>query len=132
MEDNQTDVFVIRKVIEASGLNIDLRIVRNGQDALLYLQALAGGEKPACPALVLLDLNVPRVDGIEILRQLRSGSHCKRTPVIVVTSSTAEADRAAVEYLGADAYFQKPKDLAAYMALGQLIKRFLPPNISES
>jgi CheY-like chemotaxis protein len=72
-----------------------------------------------------LDLNLPKISGIEVLQQLRAGSPCRRTPVIVVTSSTAEGDRAAVQRLGAEAYFQKPKSLAAYMQLAGLIKRVL-------
>jgi len=84
-------------------------------------------EQSGCSDLVLLDLNIPKIDGIEVLRRLRRSSPCRQAPVIVVTSSTAEADRLAVERLGADAYFQKPNSLAAYMQLGQLIKQHLPP-----
>ena len=75
--------------------------------------------------LVLLDLNLPKVAGLEVLRELRASSPCKDTPVIVVTSSTAGADRAAVQRLGAQAYFQKPTDLKAYMELALVIKRVL-------
>lgn len=125
VEDNPTDVFVIREVIERCELNLNLHVATDGQDALQYLQSLATVEEAACPALVLLDLNIPKVDGIEVLRRLRSGSRCSRAPVIVVTSSTAETDRLAVQRLGAEAYFQKPKSLAAYMELGNLIKQYV-------
>ena len=125
VEDNPTDVFVIKEAIERSGLNLNLRIASNGQEALLYLQDLAASDKPLCPALVLLDLNLPKVGGIEVLRRIRSSSPCSRTPVIVVTSSTAEADRAAVRRLGAEAYFQKPTSLSAYMELTEVVKRVL-------
>jgi two-component system, response regulator len=127
VEDNPTDVFVIREVIERCNLNVSIRVAADGQDALRYLQQLAKLEESACPALVLLDLNVPKVDGIEVLRRLRNSSRCSTAPVIVVTSSTAEADRIAAERLGAEAYFQKPTSLTAYMELAELIKRFLPP-----
>lgn len=125
VEDNPTDVFVIKEVIDRCELDLKLRVATDGQDAVHYFQDLARSEKPSCPALVLLDLNIPKVGGIEVLRHLRNGSPCSRTPVIVVTSSTAEADRMAVERLGAEAYFQKPTSLAAYMQLGQLIKQLL-------
>jgi CheY-like chemotaxis protein len=125
IEDNPTDVFVIKEAIERSGLDVNLRIASNGEEALLYLQELARSEKPSCPALVLLDLNLPKVGGIEVLRKLRNSSLCKQTPVIVVTSSPAETDRAAVRRLGAEAYFEKPTSLVAYMELGELVKRFL-------
>jgi CheY-like chemotaxis protein len=125
VEDNPIDVFVIKEAIRKSGLKINLRVASDGQDALAYLQDLAMSEKPSCPALVLLDLNLPKVTGIEVLQHLRSVSPCRRTPVIVVSSSTAAADRIAVQRLGAEAYFQKPKNLAAYREVTQLIERLL-------
>ena len=125
VEDNATDIFVITEVLESCGLNLRLRISRDGREALRYLQDLEEDHSSKCPVLVLMDLNVPKVEGIEVLRQLRHGSRCKRTPVIVVTSSDAERDRAAARGLGAEAYFQKPATLTAYMELAQLIKSVL-------
>jgi CheY-like chemotaxis protein len=127
VEDNPTDVFVITEVIAACGLSLNLRVARDGHEAIRYLQDLARAEESQCPALVLLDLNLPKVDGIEVLRRIRGDERCNRTPVIVVTSSTAEEDRAAVKRLGAEAYFQKPATLAAYMELGHLVRRVLAP-----
>jgi two-component system, response regulator len=128
VEDNPTDVFVIQEVIEGCGLNLQLRIASNGEEALLYLQELARTEKTSSLALVLLDLNLPKVSGIDVLRHLREAWPGQHTPVIVVTSSDAEADRAAVERFGAEAYFHKPKNLAAYMQLAPLIQRVLAPD----
>ncbi len=125
VEDNPTDVFVIAEVLEKCGPSLRLHVASDGQDALNYLQQVARDESTECPALVLLDLNVPKVPGVEVLRQLRSGSRCRRTPVIVVTSSTADGDRAAAQSLGAEAYFPKPNDLAAYAELGQLVIHIL-------
>jgi CheY-like chemotaxis protein len=127
VEDNPTDIFVITEVIEACSLGVRLEIARNGQEALTYLEELAGVPELPCPALVLLDLNLPKVNGLEVLRQLRNNPRCSRTPVIVVSSSTAEADRNAVQHLGVEAYFQKPRTLAAYAELGKLVKSHLPP-----
>lgn len=125
VEDNPTDVFVIKEAIERCELDLNLQIASDGQDALHYLQTLEKTEGSVCPALVLLDLNIPKLGGIEILRRLRNGSCCNRTPVIVVTSSTAEADRIAVQRLGAEAYFRKPTSLSAYMELTKLIKELI-------
>lgn len=125
VEDNSTDVFVISEAIEASGLDLDLRVASDGQDALRYLQNLTRSEETPCPALVLLDLNLPKVSGIEVLRHLRNNSRCERTPVIVITSSMVEADRAAVERLGAEGYFHKPRSLEAYMELARLMNQVL-------
>jgi CheY-like chemotaxis protein len=130
LEDNPTDVFVIKEfviqaVLDSCNLNLQVRIAEDGREALQYLQNLDQDDSSPGPALVLLDLNVPKVDGLEVLRHMRHGSRCKRTPVIVVTSSNAEPDRTAAQRLGVEAYFQKPKDLTAYMELAQVIKRVL-------
>ncbi len=124
VEDNPTDVFVIKEVLESSGLNLGIHVTTNGQEALVYLRDLTRDQKAVCPVLVLLDLNLPKVTGIEVLRELRA-SRCSRTPVIVVTSSSAETDRYTAQQLGATAYFQKPTTLAEYMELAELIKRVL-------
>jgi CheY-like chemotaxis protein len=126
VEDNPTDVFVIKEVIKSAGLAVNLKVATNGQEALHYLLDIEARKDVSCPVLILLDLNLPKIDGIEVLRRLRELSRCKQTPVIVVTSSTAEQDRAAVSRLGANAYFRKPKSLAAYKELAQLITRFIP------
>jgi CheY-like chemotaxis protein len=127
VEDNPTDVFVIREVLDGCGLGFRVHIARDGQEALTYLREIARDESAVCPALMLLDLNVPRVSGIEVLRELRTASRCSRMPVIVVTSSSAETDRRATEQLRADAYFKKPADLKAYFELADIIKRLVGP-----
>jgi CheY-like chemotaxis protein len=124
VEDNPTDLYVLRLVLERCELGLDLHIARDGEHALHYLEDLAH-QKSACPVLVLLDLNLPKVSGIEFLRRLRHASPCSRVPVIVVTSSGETADRAETQRLGANAFFQKPADLAAYMQLVPLVKSVL-------
>jgi CheY-like chemotaxis protein len=125
VEDNATDVFVIRKVLAECVPGLDVRVMRDGQDALRYIRELATDPSAVCPALILLDLNIPKVTGLEILRELRSGSRCSRTPVIIVTSSGAEADRASAKFLRADGYFRKPSSIAAYRELGELARKVL-------
>jgi CheY-like chemotaxis protein len=127
VEDNPTDVYVIRRILEESHLNLRIDIVRDGQEALRYFDNLARDESSPCPAVVLLDLNIPKVDGFEVLRKIRSTSRCVRTPVIIVTSSNAQEDRNTAEQLKADAYFKKPADLRAYMELGRLVRGLLRP-----
>lgn len=122
VEDNGTDVWVIRQVLGQCGLASDLRIAADGEEALRYLRDLEEASSP--DPLVLLDLNVPRISGIELLRRLRAGPR-RNSPVIIVTSSLSAEDRFAAETLGAAAYFQKPNDLETYLELGQVIKRIV-------
>lgn len=110
---------MIREVLRNSGLDFQLHVSRDGQDALSYLQGGSGA------ALVLLDLNIPKVAGVEVLRQLRADARYSRTCVVVVSSSDSEFDRKAVERLGVQAYFQKPADLRAYRELAVVIKKAL-------
>jgi CheY-like chemotaxis protein len=124
IEDNPTDVFVIREVLKTSGLPVQLQTAENGQEALRLLEE-TGDEEFRCPSLVLLDLNLPKISGLEVLLRLRSGERCRETPVIVVTSSSAEEDRVGAERLGANAYFQKPADLKSYHELAAVIKKVL-------
>lgn len=81
MEDNSTDVFVIKKVLAESGVNLHLRVAKDGQEAVNYLRETMRDSSAACPALVLLDLNVPKISGLEVLRELRAGSRCNLTLV---------------------------------------------------
>lgn len=102
-----------------------MELAKDGLDALSYVQTLADDDSAALPVLILLDLNLPKISGIDVLKQLRNSSRAGRIPVIVVTSSSAEVDRTAVQDLGADAYFQKPADLRSYMKLSEIVREVL-------
>ena len=91
---------------------------------MLYLTSSVR-ESEHCPALVLIDLNLPKVAGVEVLSFVRQSSPCKKTPVIVVTSSNADVDRKITERLGVQAYFQKPSSLDQYMELAKVVKQVL-------
>lgn len=119
-EDNATDAFVIQEVIAERGLDVDVEIVVNGEEAIRYIERCAN-----CPALVLLDLNLPKVSGFEVLKRLRESGKCADTPVIVVSSSPAQSDRDASKKLGANGYFQKPITLSQFMELGPMIEKAL-------
>lgn len=116
------DVFIIEEILRESELNLRLDVVNDGQDALSYLRNASAAPESAGPALVLLDLNLPRVSGIEVLTELRKDSKLRATPVVIVTSSMAPPDQVATRRLGAAGYFQKPNDLSAYRRLIDVIK----------
>ena len=126
VEDNELDVFLIRDVIDRCNLNVQLGVVNDGESATDYLHSIAGDNATPCPDLILLDLNIPKISGMEVLTLLRAGMRCTHTPVIVVSSSDAPSDREAAQRLGVAAYFRKPTDLTAYLQLCDVIKRVLP------
>lgn len=120
-EDNPGDVYLVRLALKQSGLNLNLVEVSDGEQAMQYLNALGSDEASPAPAFVLLDLNLPRVDGKSVLERLKRIPKCLGTRTIILTSSEYPADRADVDRLGADSYFHKPQDLEAFLKLGDLV-----------
>lgn len=122
-EDNRADVYLVRRSFHEHGIDLELRTVKDGEEALHFVAQI--GSQYACPRLVLLDLNLPKVSGNEVLERLRAHAECKDVPVIVLTSSDSPTDRENVTRLGARAYFRKPSELDRFMQLGLLVKRVL-------
>jgi CheY-like chemotaxis protein len=115
IEDNESDIMVIERAL-ING--IALEIANDGQQAMQYLRA---GERPD---IILLDLGLPIVDGQDILQYVRSNRAIRRVPVIVLTSSKAEADIRAAYDGGANAYFVKPVTFVDFVKTIKLIKEF--------
>ncbi len=125
IEDSATDVFVIKDILRACALEFDLRVISDGDSALSLLRSVEDNEHLAPPGLILLDLNVPKVHGIEVLAALRKARRCAKAPVIVVTSSDSPSDLKAIHELGSKAYFRKPHNLDEFMKLTDVIKLVL-------
>jgi CheY-like chemotaxis protein len=128
-EDNDGDVFLVRRALEKRGLLHELVVAHNGEEALIWLDAHADSHSTYphrdAPDLILLDLNLPRVDGGQLLSHIRKSDSFSRTPVIVLTSSDSPKDRQMAMELGANLYFRKPTDLASFMDLGRIIEETL-------
>lgn len=120
-EDNPGDVYLVRLALQQSGLNFSLVEVSDGAQAMQYLNALGDDDTAPAPSFVLLDLNLPRVNGKTVLERLKSIPKCLGTRAIVITSSENPTDRTDMDRLGADCYFHKPQDLEAYLKLGDLV-----------
>ena len=119
IEDSKADVFLIREALESAGVGAGIDVVHDGQAAMRFLD-----EGPR-PALVMLDLNLPKYSGGEILRHIRTNLRTKDLTVLVVTSSALSQDREVLTELGFEGYFQKPSDYAEFLKLGLLVKRLL-------
>jgi CheY-like chemotaxis protein len=124
-EDNEGDVILVEQALAEHNIDHELHVVRDGDEALDYLAGMGKPEGPPCPDVLLLDLNLPKVDGPQVLQQFRKHPACTQTPVIIVTSSDAPQDRKRAKVLGANAYFRKPSDLMEFMALGTVIQEVL-------
>jgi CheY-like chemotaxis protein len=124
VEDNPADVFLIRESIESTGIDAQVHVVKDGDAATLFFDRADENEAAPCPRLVILDINLPKKPGGEVLRHLRASRRCQRASVIVVSTSKAVKDRENLMAAGADAYFQKPSEYDEFMKLRDVIKRF--------
>lgn len=131
IEDNAGDVLLLRESLGEHRLECELLVIDDGQKAIEYLENLdrEGGSKPA---LVLLDLNLPRRSGRDILIALRSLPAWGGTPVVILSSSEAPDDRAFAASMGASLYIRKPIDLEEFMAIGGVLRRMLEGQMDAS
>ena len=125
MEDNKADRALIRKALAWASVSAELHEMDDGEKAIRFFETADADENAGCPDLILLDINMPRYKGGEILRRLRASSRCRNSLVLVVTSSDSDGDRKEMEGLGANGYFRKPSSFDEFMKLGQLVKELL-------
>ena len=118
VEDNPSDIGLTQRALAKSRVANELVVAEDGQEALDYLFAggkYAGRDVNDVPALVLLDLKLPRVDGLEVLRQIRADQRTHRLPVVIMTTSKEEQDVAQSYDLGANSYIRKPVDFKQFV-----------------
>ncbi len=120
-----TDVFLVKEALTEHRLNAELQVLEDGEQASAFVTQVDADPNRLCPELFLLDLNLPRIPGLEVLARIRRSKRCALSPVVVMTSSNARRDRADSEALGATAYFQKPSGYDAFLKLGQIIRELL-------
>jgi CheY-like chemotaxis protein len=117
VEDDPSDVELTRRALARSHVANELVVAADGQEALDYLfgeGGHAGRDPAALPALVLLDLKLPKIDGLGVLRRIRADERTRRLPVVVLTSSREEQDVAASYDLGVNSYIRKPVDFLRF------------------
>ena len=124
-EDNSADVYLIREALKEHGVECPVRLAADGRDVLQMIFP----EAPPCEALdfglIILDLNLPRHDGIEILERLRENESLAHVPVVVLTSSDSPRDRLMATQLGAARFLRKPSNLEQFLSLGAVFKELL-------
>jgi two-component system response regulator len=123
VEDNPSDIDLTIRAFERCG-GIEIVVAEDGQEALDYLwgrDKWEGRDTSDIPALTLLDLKLPKVSGLDVLRQIRAGPRTRRIPVVILTSSREEQDIAAGYDCGVNGYIRKPVDFAAFAVTVQQI-----------
>ena len=124
VEDNPDDVVLTLRAFEKNDVVSSIVVAHDGQEALDILllgNAGPGREPPPLPDVILLDLKLPKMDGLEVLRRLRADDRTKLVPVVVLTSSDEQQDLARSYRLGANSYIRKPEDSTQFAeAVGAL------------
>jgi two-component system response regulator len=119
VEDNDGDVFLTKRALNKANISNELVIAKNGVEATEYLfgnQAKPSPEGKSCPVLILLDLNLPKINGLEVLKRIRDDSRTCMCPVVILTSSREESDILAGYKLGANSFICKPVDFDQFVA----------------
>ena len=139
VEDNSSDVDLTRRALAKARIDNHLVVAEDGEEALDFLLgrgAHTGRDACEIPALALLDLKLPKVSGLEVLRRVRSDPRTRRLPVVILTSSKEEQDLAAGYDLGVNSYIRKPVDFKQFahsieqLGLYWLVLNEMPPRVN--
>jgi two-component system, chemotaxis family, response regulator Rcp1 len=134
VEDSPGDVRLTQEALKDAKVHINLRVVRDGIDAMAFLMREGDYANAPRPDLILLDLNLPRKDGREVLKEIKENPELKSIPVVILTTSASEADILRSYLLHANCYITKPVNLDGFLTVVKSIDSFwlsvvkLPPN----
>jgi two-component system, chemotaxis family, response regulator Rcp1 len=125
VEDNRLDVFLVREALAQFDLPVVLHVAQDGEAATRYFDALDARPDAPVPQLVLLDLNLPKRTGLEVLSHLRRSQRCADVKVLLVSSSDSPADKAEIQRLGVFGYFRKPPSYEGFLTIGEIVRNIL-------
>jgi CheY-like chemotaxis protein len=125
VEDNPADVELLRWALESAKIDCDLTVIDDGGEALAFVQNRGKYLHSPPPDLAILDLNLPKYDGIEILEALRGNLAFASVPVAVLSSTSSPRERAKMEAVGIDRFITKPPDFDEYLEIGLIVKSLL-------
>ena len=124
VEDNPGDIRLAKEMFKEANLKLNLTVAEDGALAMEYLKKVCSDPRTAKPELIILDLNLPRMDGREVLAEIKSRDELKRIPVIVLTSSTSAEDVSKAYGEHANCYIAKPVDLEEFARIIWIIEEF--------
>jgi len=124
VEDSAADIGLVREALKEHDVRCELTVFRDGADAISFIDELAAGLH-ACPDLIIVDLNLPKRSGREVLQRLRANNTCKDVAVLILTSSDSQRDKDEVAEYNPSMYIRKPSRLQEFLTLGNVFKTFL-------
>jgi chemotaxis family two-component system response regulator Rcp1 len=124
IEDHPPDAELTREMLEAGRFKVEVSVADDGVEAMDFLNRVAPWADAARPDLILLDLNLPRKDGRQVLAIIKTDDTLRRIPVIILSSSESQKDITSCYELGANCYIKKPVDLAAYRTVLNTLEAF--------
>jgi CheY-like chemotaxis protein len=134
VDDNESDVFLIEEAIGATRLPLTLYVAKDGEQAIQFFDRTDAHPDLPCPTLIILDINLPKKQGGDVLKHMRLSRRCADALVIVISTSDSAQEREQMRNLGADGYFHKPSAYDEFMKLGDIVKELLNdiPPLSKS
>ena len=124
-EDNPADVYLIQRALKEHGVGHEVQVCSDGRDILQIVSGEGPLSKTERLALIILDLNLPRHSGIEVLERLKANPDLSHVSVVVLTSSDSPQDRQSAQALGATLYIRKPDRLEEFLSLGLIFKNLI-------
>jgi DNA-binding response OmpR family regulator len=125
IEDNSSDVFLLERAMNKQDLRFELVHLTNGAEALAFIRKQGAYADAAIPKVILVDLNLSKYSGEDILRAIRDAKHLAGVPVCVWSSSQSQRDRTMMMDLGVARFITKPSGLDQFMEIGKVIKELL-------
>ncbi len=125
IEDNDSDVFLLDRALKMQDLRFEILHLLNGREALAFIRRQGAYAGTAIPNLILMDLNLSKYTGEDILREIRGANHLTGVPVCAWSSSQSLRDRSMLQDLGVSQFITKPAGLDQFLAIGKLIKDLL-------
>jgi CheY-like chemotaxis protein len=124
VEDNPADAGLVREALQEHGVRGELIVISDGEEAIRFITALDARQAP-CPDLVIIDLNLPKSPGMEVLKRMRQSAKCGKATSLIFSSSDVESEKLEAQRLGASRYLRKPLRLEEFFRLGAVFREML-------
>lgn len=125
VEDNEADIYLLRQALKEAALEVELTVIEDGAEALAFARHQGKYAGIPAPDLAVLDMNLPKNGGAEVLEAMRLNKELSKVPVAVMTSSASPVEQLKAKQLGVERYITKPPDLEDFLQIGHVLREVL-------